>query len=201
MKKVCILMGSPRKNGNTAALLAPFENRMKELGFVCETIWLYEKEIHGCTACRSCQKDWTAVNCCQKDDMQAVFAAVAECDLILLATPIYSWYCTPPMKAALDRMVYGFNKYYGEKAGPSLWAGKSMAILTTCGYRPEKGADLFEEGIKRYCKHSGLTYFGMLAERHLGYHTVFMDEAKERHAIAFAEQLAAEYKKKAEEDT
>ena len=109
------------------------------IGFVCETIWLYEKEIHGCTACRSCQKDWTAVNCCQEDDMQEVFASVAECDLILLATPMYSWYCTPPMKAALDRMVYGFNKYYGEKAGPSLWA------------------DLFEEGIKRYCKHSGLT--------------------------------------------
>lgn len=138
------------------------------IGFVCETIWLYEKEIHGCTACRSCQKDWTAVNCCQEDDMQEVFASVAECDLILLATPMYSWYCTPPMKAALDRMVYEFNKYYGEKAGPSLWA------------------DLFEEGIKRYCKHSGLTYFGMLAERH---------------AIAFAEQLAAEYKKKAEENT
>ncbi len=33
--------------------------------------------------------------------------------LIVLATPIYSWYCTPPMKALLDRLVYGMDKYYG----------------------------------------------------------------------------------------
>lgn len=61
---------------------------------------------------------------------------VLESDLLVLATPIYSWYCTPPMKAALDRLVYGMNKYYGERRGPSLWAGKRLALITTCGYRP-----------------------------------------------------------------
>jgi len=35
------------------------------------------------------------------------------CDLLVLASPIYSWYCSPPMKAVLDRLVYGMNKYYG----------------------------------------------------------------------------------------
>ena len=105
-------------------------------------------------------------------------------DCIILATPIYSWYCTPPMKALLDRMVYGMNMYYGEGKGPSLWAGKKMAIVTTCGYKPEKGADLFEEGIRRYCRHSQLQYMGMLAERHLGYQSAFMDETKAAH-VAF----------------
>jgi len=28
------------------------------------------------------------------------------------------------MKALLDRLVYGMNKYYGDKKGPALWAGK-----------------------------------------------------------------------------
>ena len=36
--------------------------------------------------------------------------AVLACDLLVLATPIYSWFCTPPMKTALDRLVYGMNK-------------------------------------------------------------------------------------------
>ncbi|SBV99944.1 hypothetical protein KL86DPRO_11696 [uncultured delta proteobacterium] len=76
----------------------------------------------------------------------------------MMATPIYSWFCTPPLKSLLDRLVYGMNKYYGEKKGPALWAGKEAAIITTCGYRPEHGADLFEEGMKRYCKHSQLLY-------------------------------------------
>lgn len=64
--------------------------------------------------------------------------------------------------------------------------GKKLALITTCGYRPEQGADLWETGIKRYCKHSGLEYMGMLAERHMGYHTVFMDERKEERVINFA---------------
>lgn len=54
-----------------------------------------------------------------------------------------------------------------------------MAIIATCGYRPEKGADLFEESIRRYCKHSQLSYEGMLAERHLGYKTTFASDDKE----------------------
>jgi len=43
--------------------------------------------------------------------------------------------------------------------------------------------------MKRYCKHSGLIYRGMLAERFLGYNTVFMDEEKAEHARAFAAML------------
>lgn len=127
--------------------------------------------------------------CAQKDDGQILFQSIMASDLILLATPIYSWYCTPPMKALLDRMVYGMNKYYGEEKGPSLWSGKGVSILTTCGYRPEKGIDLFEEGIRRYCKHSGLCYLGSHAERHLGYGTVFMDEEKAARVRAFARGL------------
>ena len=109
--------------------------------------------------------------------------------MILLASPIYAWYCTAPLKAALDRMVYALNKYYGDEKGPSIWKGRKVAIITTCGYKPEKGADLWEEGMKRYCRHSGLEYAGMLAERHLGYDTVFMDEEKTQHARNFADRL------------
>ena len=121
--------------------------------------------------------------------MQEIFDQARESEMLILATPIYSWYCTPPMKATLDRLVYGMNKYYGEEKGPSLWKGKKVGLLITCGYPPEKGSDLFEEGIRRYCKHSQLVYLGMMTARHLGYQTVFMDEEKERQARAFAEKL------------
>lgn len=124
--------------------------------------------------------------------MHLIFDAVMKSDLIVIASPIYSWYCTAPTKMVLDRLVYGMNKYYGDKKGPSLWAGKGVALITTCGYKPEKGADLWEEGMKRYCRHSQLEYRGMLAERHLGYNTVFMDDGKAERARAFAEELLDE---------
>ena len=82
------------------------------------------------------------------------------------------------------------NKIYGEKMGPQLWKGKKMALITTCGYPPEKGADLWEAGMKRYCKHSGLEYTKMLVERHAGYHIEFMDAEKEAHAREFAHELS-----------
>ena len=60
--------------------------------------------------------------------------------------------------------------------------GNTAALLRTCGYRQEKGCDLFEEGIRRYCKRSGLRY--------LGYHAgPFMDKDKESRAREFAKKL------------
>ena len=187
--RVCVLMGSPRKGGNTAALLEPFCEELAVGGAEVETVWLYGREIRPCVACRACQRDWTVFGCAQRDDVQPIFDLVLESDLIVLATPIYSWYCTPPMKALLDRLVYGMNKYYGEERGPSLWAGKAVALLMTCGYRPERGCDLFEEGMRRYCKHSQLRYLGSHAERHMGYHTAFMDGEKAQRARQFAREL------------
>lgn len=187
--KYCILMGSPRKSGNTAQLVKPFIEEIILQNIECELIWLYDKHIEPCIACRQCQKDWTIFGCSRFDDMQGIFDKVYASDVLVLATPIYSWYCTPPMKAALDRLVYGMNKYYGDVKGPSLWRGKKIALIATCGYRPENGADLFEEGIKRYGKHSQLNYIGMLAERDPGYASVFITEGKIARAKAFARHL------------
>jgi hypothetical protein len=53
----------------------------------------------------------------------------------------------------------------------------------------EKGADLYEEMMKRYCKHCGLTYAGMLAERQRNLKEPFMNEAKEGHARGFAKSF------------
>lgn len=189
IKKVCILRGSPRKEGNTNALAEPFTAALKEKGCSVTEFDLYDMDLKPCLACRGCQQDWSVSACVREDDMYLIFDAVMRSDLIVIASPIYSWYCTAPTKTVLDRLVYGLNKYYGDKKGPSLWAGKQVALLTTCGYKPEKGADLWEEGMKRYCRHSQLEYRGMLAERHLGYNTVFMDDEKAERARTFAEGL------------
>lgn len=184
--KVCILMGSPRKEGNTAALAAPFVETLKSKGAEVTTFDVYDMDLRPCVACRTCQKDWTIFGCPQQDDMQSIFDAVMEADLIVLASPIYSWYCTPPIKNAIDRLVYGMNKYYGEEMGPSIWAGKKVALISTCGYPPGKGADLWEEGMRRYCKHSKLEFLGIAVERQRNYGEQFMDEEKEAKMVEFA---------------
>ena len=188
--KVCILMGSPRLNGNTATLVELFANELKKHDVEINVINLYTKSIKPCIACRKCQDIFGAFGCPQQDDMQFIFDSIREADIFALATPIYSWYCTPPMKAMLDRLVYGMNKYYGNtEKKECLWENKKCAIITTCGYAIEKGADVFEQGIKRYCKHSKLVFAGMHAARDEGYHTKFINEQKIEQAKQFAVQL------------
>lgn len=187
--KTCILMASPRREGNTAALMKVFCSELDKINEQYTYHYLYDMNIAGCIACRRCQQDWSGFNCFKNDDMQTIARDILDADMILLATPIYSWYCTPPMKAVLDRLVYGMDKYYGTARGPAIWAGKKIAAVVTCGYPPQKGSDLFEEGLRRYCKHSELCFCGMITERHMGYNTVFMDDSKAEHIKEFVNKL------------
>ena len=67
-----------------------------------------------------------------------------------------------------------------------------MALISTCGYPVEKGADLFEEGMKRYAKHSRLQYVGMACERQRNYGEQFMDAEKEQAMRDFAQKCMEE---------
>ena len=77
---VCILMGSPRKEGNTAALLQPFCEELKAHGAETEVHWLYDLDLRPCLACRSCQKDHSVFGCAQKDDGIMKIAVVRQLD-------------------------------------------------------------------------------------------------------------------------
>lgn len=187
--KYTVLMGSPHPQGNTAALLNPFLDECKKLNIDCQVTWLYNQDIKPCLGCQGCQKNWEEFACVQKDGMEEIAQAVRASDLLILATPIYSWYCTAPMKSVLDRLIYGMCKYYGGEKGPALLENKPAASIVTCGYRTEKGCDLWEEGLKRWCKHTNMRYIGMLARRDLGPKQPFMDPEKEESARDFAQAL------------
>ena len=42
--------------------------------------------------------------CVQKDDMDKVYPAVKECDVIVLATPLYYWNMSGQIRTAVDRL-------------------------------------------------------------------------------------------------
>ena len=185
-----VLFASPRgEASNTRALLTPVLHILQQAGYTVREFSLYDMEIRPCQACRGCQTDHTRPGCVLDDDMSPVFDSILQSDLVLLAAPVYVWSCPAPMKAALDRLVYAMNKFYGKTRGPALWAGKRLAAITSCGYRPERGADLWEESLRRFCKHSQLIWSGLYAERHLSYDIPFMDAEKQTRAEDFARTL------------
>jgi len=158
-------MGSPRLNGNTAEICKPFIHELKHNQAKVDYIELHNKNIAPCLGCYHCQDIAGEYGCIQKDDMYDIVKNLLHADVIVFATPIYTWQATPPLKAVMDRM-YGINKFYGKAPKEIIGGAKIYALIATCGYEPEQGADLLEEAIKRYCRHSGIhSYAGMYAVR------------------------------------
>ena len=187
--KFCILMGSPRLGGNTAALLAPFLEECAAMEVETRIISLYDREIGPCWGCAACQDVPDGPGCVQDDSFGEIFQAMAECDVIVLATPIYAFFCTAPMKALLDRAIYAGTKNYGAVKGPRLLEGRRLAAICTCGYPPERGADLWEEGLKRFCRHGGLEYMGLFCRQDRGGTEPFMDTDREQAVRDFAQAV------------
>ena len=166
--QICVLMGSPRLNGNTAELCKPFIDELRFRNVTVEYITLHDKNISPCLGCYHCQNIDGEYGCVQHDDMQAIVESILQADILVFATPIYIWQTTPPMKAVMDRM-YGLNKYYGSAPHCVMNEKQAYALIATCGYDLEYGAGLLDEGIRRWCKHSNLTYLGMYAVRDENY--------------------------------
>jgi multimeric flavodoxin WrbA len=63
---VLTTLGSPRRRGNTAAVLERFEERIRTYHFA-ERIELPRKSIHGCLGCEACQGTLDTPSCVQRD--------------------------------------------------------------------------------------------------------------------------------------
>ena len=89
-KKIVILNGSPRKKGNTSALVKAFTQGAESAGHSVTEFFLDSMNIHGCKGCfgghssRDCP-------CVQRDDMDKRYPPVRACDVIVLASPRCSW--------------------------------------------------------------------------------------------------------------
>lgn len=188
--KVLILMGSPRLCGNTAELCKYFMDELRVQNAEVKYIELEKMTVNPCEECYVCQDVAGEYGCAQKDDMVEIANEILWADLIVLATPIFSWYCTAKMKAVLDRH-YGFNKYYGNAEG-CLWEGKRVGIIATHGYDGDYATEPFETGVKRLCIHSNLKYVGMYSVQDNDNLASFQTEEAIEGAKAFARKVINE---------
>ena len=101
-KKVLILSGSPRKNGNSDILCDEFARGAADAGHEVEKIRIAEKKIGYCHACYACRG--TGV-CAIKDDMAEIMQKMIECDVMVLASPVYFYSIDAQLKAVIDRSV------------------------------------------------------------------------------------------------
>ena len=102
-KKIIVLNGAARKNGNTAKLVNAFTDGAKSAGNEVTVFYLDEMDIHSCKGCLRAGKD-SKSPCSQKDDMDMIYAEFSSADVVVFASPVYFWTITGPLKTAADRL-------------------------------------------------------------------------------------------------
>lgn len=103
--KVLAINGSPHMDeGNTAMILTPFLEGMKEAGGDAELFYTSKLKIGACNGDMSCWFKNPGI-CGQKDDMQMLLPKIKEADIIVWASPVYYGGITGPLKNLMDRQL------------------------------------------------------------------------------------------------
>jgi len=133
-KKILVILGSPRKKGNSAILAGEIAKGAKAGKAKVETIFLQEKSIAPCKACMACQKKGSK-GCTIKDDMQEIYPKLLEADAWVIASPVYWFTMSAQTKLFMDR-CFGLPAYRKDP-----FRGKRIAIAMAYG-----GEDPFNSG-------------------------------------------------------
>ena len=102
---VLAINGSPHMNeGNTAKILNPFLEGLKEAGAKVELLYSWKMNIEPCSGDLSC---WfvNPGTCGKDDDMKTVLPKIKDADVIVWASPVYYAGITGPLKTLMDRQL------------------------------------------------------------------------------------------------
>ena len=155
---ILVLNGSPRPNGNTAAMVSAFVEGAGENGHKITVVNVCQKKIAGCLACEYCHTKGNG-KCVQQDDMQEVYPLLEEAQMIVLASPIYYHSFTGQLQCAINRIYALYKPKNLRKA----------ALILSSGSNHMYGGAIYEY------EHSFLSYLKL---ENMGIYTAYGKENK-----------------------
>ena len=170
--KVLAFNGSPRMDkGNTALILTPFLEGMKEVGAEVEFFYTKKLNINPCQGCFTCWLKTPGV-CFQKDDMQMLHPKLRQADIWVLATPLYVDGMTGPMKNLLDRLIPLVQPFIELRDGhcrhPLREGRKSgkVVLVSNAGFWEMDNFDPLLVHVRAMCKNTAMEFAGALLRPH-----------------------------------
>ena len=122
-KKIVVITGSPRRNGNTFAMAEAFVQAARARGHQITRFDAALENAGGCRACETCFKSGKA--CSFDDDFNTIAPAILEADAVVFTMPVY-WYSIPAqLKGVIDKL---FSFVVGGKD----ISGKECAMVVCC---------------------------------------------------------------------
>jgi len=111
---VVVLHGSARRGGDTDTLAEHFLAGLEESDSHDVTHFVsIDMQIAHCRACMKCA---SGSGCVIDDDMRAVYPALRDAEVVVLATPMFWGYMTSQLKTLFDRLeAVVSSEYFGDK--------------------------------------------------------------------------------------
>jgi multimeric flavodoxin WrbA len=125
-KKILLVVGSPRKEGNSATLAKQVAAGAEAAGAEVESFHLHGMNIQPCTACNACREE-KSKGCVIDDDMEVLYSKLRQADALVIASPIYWFTVSAQTKLFMDRW-YALGGPGEEYAA---FAGKRIGIALT----------------------------------------------------------------------
>ena len=105
--------GSPRKQWNTATLVAKALEGAAAQGATTELFHLYDLDYKGCKSCFACKlrggKSYG--KCVLMDDLAPVLEKIAAADALVIGSPIYFGTVTGETRSFLERLLFPYLTY------------------------------------------------------------------------------------------
>jgi multimeric flavodoxin WrbA len=115
--KVLMLNGSPHVSGNTMAALTEMQKIFQSEGVETVLVQVGNKPVRGCIACRSCAKTG---KCVLDDFVNETAKTFAECDGLVVGSPVYYAAANATLVAFLTRLFYSTHFDKTMKVGASV---------------------------------------------------------------------------------
>jgi multimeric flavodoxin WrbA len=172
--KAVALNASPRMQaGNTALILDPFLEGMRESGAEVELLYARKFKVNPCLGCFYCWLKHPGV-CCQRDDMDVLSPKLHGADLLVLATPLYVDGMTGALKNILDRTVPFAEPFFDLRDGHCRHPvrngvrTRSVALVSNCGFWEMDNFDPLVAHLQAVCRNLGVPFAGALLRPHGG---------------------------------
>ena len=126
--KVLMINGSPRREGNTATMLAEMRAVFAEEGIEVETVEVAGKDIRGCIACGKCSE---LGRCVFDDIVNETARKLEEADGLVVGTPVYYGSANGSVVSLLDRLFYSSSFDKTMKVGAAVAVARRGGITAT----------------------------------------------------------------------
>ena len=131
---ILVLNGSPRPNGNTAALCKAFAEEAAARGHEVTVMPVGTMQIGACRGCEYCHTKGQGT-CVQKDDMEQLYPLLQKAELLLFASPVHYFGFSGQMQSAITRF-YSFRHPAAKKCALLLSSfGENMYDSIVTQYR------------------------------------------------------------------